>query len=119
MSKLVRLDPAYYPREDLGYWCPGCERMHTISVNQLNHSGARWSFDGNVAAPTFTPSINEKINTPDMGKHYQPDIPSNICHHFVRAGGIQFLDDCTHKLKGKTVPLPDFPDGRHVTCERL
>jgi hypothetical protein len=30
------------------------------------------------------------------------------CHSLVTDGNIQFLDDCTHELKGKTVPLEDF-----------
>lgn len=32
-----------------------------------------------------------------------------VCHSFVRAGKIEFLGDCTHALKGQTVPLPDWP----------
>ncbi len=118
MVKLVRLDPYYWPREDFGYWCPGCDKMHPIAVTKKNRSGASWSFDGNFAAPTFAPSVNCRVNTPDMGKYYQSDIPSSICHHFVRGGRIQFLGDCTHALRGQTVDLPDFPQGRHLTCER-
>jgi hypothetical protein len=33
-----------------------------------------------------------------------------ICHTFIKAGMIEFLGDCTHKLKGQTVPLPPLPD---------
>jgi hypothetical protein len=32
------------------------------------------------------------------------------CHSFVRAGRIEFLNDSTHALAGKTVDLPDLPD---------
>ena len=119
MTKLVRVDPHYWPNDDYGYWCPGCKSMHEIAVTKRNTSGASWSFDGNALAPTFSPSINYRVNTPDMGEHYQPDIASTVCHHFVRVGMIQFLDDCTHELRGRTVPLPDFPADRHPSCERL
>lgn len=30
-----------------------------------------------------------------------------ICHSFIKDGMIQFLGDCTHELKGKTVKLPE------------
>lgn len=118
MAKLVRLDQHYWPSSDFGYWCPGCDCMHEIAVSKKNGSGASWSFDGNFAAPTFSPSYNYKVNTPDMGQYYQPNVASTVCHHFVRSGRIQFLGDCTHALRGQTVDLPDFPSNKHLTCER-
>ena len=54
-----------------------------------------------------------------MGAHYQPDIASTVCHHFIRDGKIQFLGDCTHALRGQTVDLPDIPPGVYMTSERL
>jgi hypothetical protein len=38
-------------------------------------------------------------------------MPSHRCHFFVRDGQIQFLEDCHHNLKGKTVPMEDLDDG--------
>jgi len=35
----------------------------------------------------------------------------SICHSFVTDGQIQFLGDCTHKLAGRTVPLPAWANG--------
>lgn len=110
MTKLVRLDPRYWPLDDFG-------SGHEVAVTKPNVSGARWTFDGNAQRPTFAPSINLKINTPDMGKDYRPDRPSTVCHHFIRDGRIQFLADCTHALRGKTVDLPDIPAGRYLSCE--
>lgn len=119
MSKLVRLDRHYWPRGGYGHWCPGCNAGHEINVDEPNHCGARWSFDGNVQRPTFSPSINLKINTPDMGKHYQPDVASTVCHYFIRDGRIEFLSDCTHHLRGTTVDLPELPVHAYRTSERL
>ena len=118
MSKLVRLDPKYWPMDDYGYWCPGCNAMHEVSVSRRNGSGAIWTFDGDFKSPTFSPSINCRVNTPDMPE-YQPNSGSSVCHHFIHDGKIQFLGDCTHELSGTTVDLPDFPNGKCVTCERL
>lgn len=119
MSKLVRLDPEYYPLGSYGHWCPGCGGGHEINVDQPNRSGAKWSFDGNTAAPTFSPSIN--IRT---GKYVDPnwideDNYSSICHYFIRAGRIEFCSDSTHALSGQSVDLPDIPDGKYRSSERL
>jgi hypothetical protein len=71
-----------------------------INVERPNSvTGARWSFDGNLEAPTFSPSI--LVN---------PGLPSGAkgrCHSFIRAGRIEFLGDCGHPLAGQTVPMVD------------
>lgn len=118
MSKLVELDKKYYPLEDYGWWCEGCGYGHEIAVKQKNHSNASWTFDGNFAAPTFSPSLHLKVNTPDM-QHYQPDVGSTVCHCFINKGMVQYLGDCTHKLKGRTVPMSDIPDGKYFGMKRL
>lgn len=38
-----------------------------------------------------------------------------VCHCYVTDGIIQFLDDCTHSLKGQNVPIPDFPEYHEVS----
>ena len=75
--------------------CPGCGEAHMIKVPV-------WSFDGNFERPTISPSI--KATNPNSE-------PSFVCHSFVRNGQIEFLGDCTHSLAGKTVDLPEWPEG--------
>ena len=55
-----------------------------------------WQWDGDLAAPTVSPSI--LVTTGEAR-----------CHSFVRAGTWQFLSDCTHTLAGQTVPVPNLP----------
>lgn len=31
-----------------------------------------------------------------------------VCHSYVRDGKIEFLADCTHKLKNQTVEIPEW-----------
>lgn len=105
---------------DFMFYCPGCEEHHAVWTKKRNGLGAVWSFNGDMEKPTFSPSLllryikltvegaalDEAIkNCPPGGK-----LPSKemICHSFIRAGQIQFLNDCTHALAGKTVPLPAF-----------
>lgn len=103
-----------YTAGGLAHWCPACESMHAFALDGPNANGARWTWDGNVAAPSFAPSMHIK-----WGKHADPAFDdsrdparlSGVCHYFLKGGQIQFLGDCTHALKGQTVPLPDLPDG--------
>ena len=41
--------------------------------------------------------------------HSVPTGGQVICHSFVKHGHWVFLDDCTHDMKGQTVPLPPLP----------
>lgn len=106
----------------VAFWCPGCEQYHGIYVDRAEHPV--WSFNGNYEKPTFSPSIliksghycdharpgdcwcNFKERFPGEGG--PPPFKCGICHSFVTDGKIQFLSDCTHKLAGQTVELPDI-----------
>ena len=79
--------------------CPGCGIIHRAVVD-----GSRaWAWNGNEEEPTLSPSL---LVTGEFGGE-----PLR-CHSFIRAGQIQFLDDCLHHLKGQTVPLPAW-EGFH------
>ncbi len=77
------------------HYCPGCKSLHTFAVDRPFDNGARWTWDGCIDAPTFSPSMN---------------VGPGWCHYFLHNGQIEFLSDCKHELAGKTVPLPDLPD---------
>lgn len=82
------------------FTCPGCNREHALNIDPLQQ-GPAWTFDGNMALPTITPSIlcrygfNKATGT------------NHVCHSFVTDGRIQFLGDCTHALAGQTIDLPE------------
>jgi hypothetical protein len=108
---------------DLGFWCPGCEKMHVVS------SG--WTFDGNYDAPTFNPSVLVRnghfasdhasgaaceprpsdpcwctFNAKEIAEGREPSaFTCSRCHSFVRGGQIRFLSDSTHALAGQTVAM--------------
>lgn len=80
------------------FHCPGCECGHQIPV-----SGPRaWTWNQSTTSPTFTPSI--LVNRGSMNP------VSPVCHSYVTEGKIIFLPDCTHKLSGQTVEIPDWDD---------
>ncbi len=74
------------------FYCPGCKHHHVYDV-------PRWSFNGNMDKPTFTPSLLVYIPTRNGNK--------TLCHLFVTDGKIQFLGDCEHELRGKTVDMEE------------
>jgi hypothetical protein len=80
-------------------WCPGCKCGHVFPVSPSNASGHRWTWNGSMDKPTFTPSM--LINKDD---------PKSRCHSIVTDGKIAFCGDCFHELKNKTVALEPITD---------
>lgn len=111
---LAQIEPGH-----VGFGCPGCRDTHVIPVGDAHPPGRAWGFDGNVAAPTFTPSIKVSGMKTRQDENWEwaggwerdaegKPIPL-VCHSYVRAGRIEFLSDCTHELAGQTVDLPPYP----------
>lgn len=83
--------------------CPGCECSHIYAtMPDYFKSGMHWQFNGNIEAPSFTPSLLNRWGFV-QGK------ATKICHLHVTDGKIVFCDDCTHSLAGQTVPMIPFP----------
>jgi len=80
--------------ELIGYaiYCPACKKPHFFFKD-------KWSFNGDVDAPTFTPSML-----------LHPSRFQKRCHSFVEKGRIRYLTDCGHELRGQVIDLPDFDD---------
>ena len=114
MPKIHRMSENHY-----AFHCPGCECGHEVRVIGPHPV---WSWNGSEESPTFAPSILIRSG------HFVPDRPHascwctynaehpsdpapfkcSVCHSFVKDGQIQFLTDCTHKLAGQTVDLPEW-----------
>lgn len=98
------------------YRCP-CGDTHAIN-------SAKWSWNGDVERPTFSPSVLVTSG------HYVPRAPGEPescwcayakenpeeklpfgcyrCHSYVENGMVRFLADCTHALANQTVPIADW-----------
>jgi len=105
MKSMIRhVDDHGHHYEALMFWCPGCENergnggLHMLPISGDSNGRDMWSFDGNLEAPTLTPSILTGRGT------------EKICHSFLTAGVFHFLGDCTHALANQQVPIPDLPD---------
>lgn len=95
MSKPVVRSLRKHGTEEHHAWrfhCPGCGFGHSFD--------SRWTFNGDTVKPTFTPSLLVRTERLEGEKR----VPV-LCHSFVTDGQIRFLNDCTHDLAGKTVPL--------------
>jgi len=60
----------------------------------------RWSFNGDVEKPTFSPSL--LVYDRSSGER------KTGCHLFVRDGMIEYCGDCPHEFAGKTIPMEDW-----------
>lgn len=97
--------------------CPGCDDIHSVP-------GDRWTVTGTSPSDvTCSPSLlatsgHYCSDKQDSGCwcEFNKANPSEAvfgcyrCHSFIRNGRIEFLSDCSHKLAGKTVPVP--PDAK-------
>lgn len=113
MSKLSKANDGM-----LIYYCPGCKRHHGIYVDKEHK--VNWDFNGDFDKPTFSPSVLVKEghymdgHTGDCWCDYNKKHPDNpapykcgICHSFVKDGKIEYLNDCTHELRGQTIDMED------------
>ncbi len=96
------------PGRSVRFMCPGCDSSHICRVE--GEGRPCWGFNGNMDAPTLTPSVLVTYNGPDAGQLDEDGFraPPAVCHSYVTNGSIQFLADSTHALAGQTVPLPDL-----------
>ncbi len=74
------------------FFCPGCKCGHWFKTKGGH---PEWKWNENAEKPTVSPSILVPIE----GKR---------CHSYIRNGFIDFLNDCDHELRGKSVALPDI-----------
>jgi hypothetical protein len=60
-----------------------------------------WTWNGDTEKPTLRPSVLTN------GHDFR-------CHSWINDGNAQFLDDCSHNLRGQTVELLNVPNS--VLC---
>lgn len=89
------------------FQCPGCGCSHGVWTG--DGPGPRWTWNGNIERPTFTPSILVTYPAnPNAKEDFKEWRTERRCHSFVTDGRIQFLGDCTYALAGQTVDLPEW-----------
>jgi Family of unknown function (DUF6527) len=112
LSNILRSTQDY----GLMWYCPGCEMCHGINYDK--GPGPRWIWNNDVNKPTFSPSVLVHHNHP-AGHTNENPAPvgyrksggayiDDVCHSFVTDGKMQLLSDCTHKLAGQTVDIPEY-----------
>lgn len=83
------------------HYCPGCQHGHQVQT-------PRWSFNGSLELPTFSPSLRHFYRSPNDGTEV------TTCHYHIVDGNIAYCGDSPHEYAGKTIPLPDFPVGYQI-----
>lgn len=65
-----------------------------------------WSWNGDTENPTLRPSVLTRGVDSREGESYGREY---ACHTWVSNGHAQFLDDCTHELRGQTASMLEVP----------
>lgn len=94
-SKLVKVNDSLYR-----HYCPACNLMHPVHVNPPGEAGDKWTWNGDVEKPTYSPSFKQS--------NWQVDRPKT-CHYFIADGKLQYCTDSDHAFAGQTIELPDVP----------
>ena len=103
----------------VAFYCPGCECSHmvdpkrwavdmendTIHPSVLIHEN--WTMPDDWDPETAPKDSDDNFITQGNGKILGA-IKTPRCHSFVRNGKIQYLNDCTHALAGKTVDMEEI-----------
>lgn len=79
-------------------WMIKCQNCQWHEFPKVGKPGASWQFNGDLALPTFTPSMNELVGP-------YPDGTSRRCHFIVTNGQIKYCGDCSHSLANQIIPL--------------
>lgn len=100
MAKIKEMTDNTDDVHQLAFSCPGCNKHH--------HFNRTWKFNEDFDKPTVSPSLLVRW-TQWEGTKKEGNLKTvkKVCHSFIKNGMIQFLSDCTHDLKGQTVPLED------------
>lgn len=71
------------------YYCPGCKQEHAFNPKVHDYND-----------DSYRPTVKQSLLYTNPQKY-------RVCHAFIKEGMIQYMEDCWHDLKGKTVQLPD------------
>lgn len=114
MTEITRaIEAAGVEGAQLAIYCPGCGTAHFANVKAWREQCPVWSWNGDMIKPTLSPSLlvtwnGSKRGDGDNPRHPHSSDEKRVCHSFVENGQWRFLDDCTHVLRGQTVPIPPF-----------
>lgn len=97
MAKIKKVEHIHegkkYMHDQYLYFCEGCGHEHAFA---LKSEGGNHTFNMDLNKPTVSPSLLQNF------------YKDRICHSFIKDGKIQYLNDCFHRLRGKTVELNDY-----------
>jgi len=109
-----QVDPSKATHVALQFPGPLPRRMIPVILKGTRRNTGFWSWNGDVDAPTLHPSILTRgkrdltDEETDMVLSGSPlDLQVTRCHSFVNNGRVKFLDDSSHELAGRELPLED------------
>lgn len=86
------------------HYCPACDQEHTLLANTANRNNQIWSFNDNLAKPTFYPDFMTVKETPHE-EDQERIIKRMACHYWIQNGKIIYTLNGNHSLIGKTIDM--------------
>jgi hypothetical protein len=77
---------------------PSGELVLPVIIKGAREGKNAWTWNADTERPTLRPSVLTIGGSEETWR----------CHSWINDGQAQFLDDCSHDLRGKTVPLLDL-----------
>lgn len=86
-------------------WCPACGFGHVFEY-------PRWSFNGNLDKPTFTPSLRifVRITKEVDDKLIDTGEIRTVCHFNLVDGQLQYAGDNPHQFNSQIITMQDIPE---------
>lgn len=91
-------------------------RLYLPVITKGTRNGTNcWTWNGDQDQPTLRPSVLTCGTVPMLDVPVDFDWRSHVptafrCHSWITDGHIMFLEDTSHELRSKTIPLLDVPD---------
>ena len=86
---------------------PSGEIVLPVILTGAREGTGCWTWNGDTERPTLRPSVLTQGTDIRAGSTHGQKYR---CHTWVNDGKAQFLDDCTHELRGQTVDMLKVKD---------
>src|SRR5579859_2161142 len=97
------------PNGNFYFRCPATGKQIELSTQSAwSTNQIVYSFNQDVERPTFSPLVLI-VNDKHIGHEMVHLGNAQIVNHFqILDGNIRYMEDSTHHMRGKTVPLPEL-----------
>ena len=88
---------------------PSGRKTLPFQIRGRREGTGNWTWNGDTEKPTLRPSILTQGTVYNGGEPADKiNWPAFRCHTWITDGTAQYLDDCSHELRGATIELNEL-----------